>query len=204
MTDITSAQAKMQSEESQYNSAVSEALINKIGANINWIYDNSTTRDELDAALVGIEDDIYTLEAYHAFNNTYFNMNNAGGGAGVINVASITIPAAGLYELTIGAADGATSDALCSFAATTSGSPTWDISYKVSLGVKERLLFKDNVDDDFSFELKATDFNVFAFDIAAAGINQLSITTELTKIGSGTILGSSVVVSNFAWNLKRL
>lgn len=47
MTDITSAKNKIQSEEVGYRAAVSEAMLNKIGGNINWMIDAGAVQDGL-------------------------------------------------------------------------------------------------------------------------------------------------------------
>lgn len=76
MTAITGSRSNIQIEETQYKSSVSEALMQKIGANINLIHDKN---DEQDASISAIKSD---------FSFTAFYREAVGAGA----TNSYTVP----------------------------------------------------------------------------------------------------------------
>lgn len=100
MPVISPSRSDLRTEETQYRSAVGEALLQKIGANINYIHDKD---DEQDVRLTNVEADIAAIQISQSSPSSnftvgartfyYFYFAFLGGGATVtVDYPAVSVP----------------------------------------------------------------------------------------------------------------
>ena len=102
MTDVTSAANKLQSQEVDFNSPVSESLATRLGGSINYALDRNARWLILDGMGWHRETQLNDLTSYHYITrncniNEYILTNNTNGSAGAISVNAAVYDDTGVF-----------------------------------------------------------------------------------------------------------